>query len=91
MQYNNFTVSRNYCFFKGGGHVNPAVSLGVLMSGGISVKDFFGYLVSQCLGVLAGSGVLAAVFKLGKLTDMTGGYGRRSWRCRRFCSGRSDR
>ena len=30
-----------------GGHVNPAVSLGVLISGGMSVGDFFGYVVAQ--------------------------------------------
>lgn len=41
-----------------GCHVNPAVSLGVLMSGKMSVTDFVGYLVSQFLGALAGAGVL---------------------------------
>ncbi|MBR0145866.1 MAG: aquaporin [Eubacterium sp.] len=58
-----------------GGHVNPAVSLAVLMNGGMSVTDFFGYLVSQCLGALAGSGLLAMIFDMGKITDQTGGYG----------------
>lgn len=58
-----------------GGHVNPAVSLGVLISGGMSASEFVGYVVAQCLGALAGSGVLAAIFKLGDVTDMTGGYG----------------
>lgn len=58
-----------------GCHINPAVSLGVLLTGGMSVKDFFGYVVSQCLGALAGAGVLAAIFNLGTVTDMTGGFG----------------
>jgi len=58
-----------------GGHVNPAVSLGVLISGGMSVGDFFGYVVAQCLGALAGSGVLACIFGLGGVEDKTGGYG----------------
>lgn len=58
-----------------GGHVNPAVSLGVLISGGITAVEFVGYVIAQCLGALAGSGVLAAIFKLGDVTDMTGGYG----------------
>ena len=58
-----------------GGHVNPAVSLGVLMSGGMTVTEFFGYVAAQCVGALAGSGVLAAIFKLGDVTDMTGGFG----------------
>lgn len=58
-----------------GGHVNPAVSLGVLISGGITVTDFIGYVVAQCLGALAGSGLLALIFNLGDVKDMTGGYG----------------
>ncbi len=58
-----------------GCHINPAVSLGVLMSGGMSVKDFVGYVVSQCLGALAGAGVLAVIFTTGSVTDMTGGFG----------------
>lgn len=58
-----------------GGHVNPAVSLGVLINGGMSVKDFCGYVVAQCLGALAGSGVLALIFSLGDVKDMTGGFG----------------
>ena len=58
-----------------GCHINPAVSLGVLMSGGMTSKDFIGYIVSQCLGALAGSGVLAAIFSLGGVEDKTGGFG----------------
>lgn len=58
-----------------GGHVNPAVSLAVLMSGGMTPIDFCGYVVAQCLGALAGSGILAAIFDLGNITDKTGGYG----------------
>ncbi len=58
-----------------GCHINPAVSLGVLMSGGMTTKDFCGYVVSQCLGALAGSGLLAAIFSLGGVEDKTGGFG----------------
>ena len=58
-----------------GCHINPAVSLGVLLSGGMDAKEFFGYVVSQCLGALAGSGLLALIFGLGKVKDMTGGFG----------------
>ncbi|MBR1860681.1 MAG: aquaporin [Lachnospiraceae bacterium] len=58
-----------------GCHINPAVSLGVLISGGMSGKDFCGYVVSQCLGAFAGSGILALIFKLGGVTDKTGGFG----------------
>lgn len=47
-----------------GCHINPAVSLGVLISGGMSVTDFIGYVIAQCLGAFAGAGVLAGIFGL---------------------------
>jgi len=56
-----------------GGHVNPAVSLAVLISGGIEMKDFIGYVVAQCLGAFAGSALLYGIFELGSLPDLTGG------------------
>lgn len=58
-----------------GCHINPAVSLGVLMTGGMSISDFIGYVISQILGAFAGSLVLAAIFGLADITDMTGGFG----------------
>jgi aquaporin Z len=69
-------VGMAYCVGNiSGCHINPAVSLGVLMSGGMSVNDFIGYVVAQCLGAFVGSGILAAIFGLGGVTDMTGGFG----------------
>ena len=69
-------VGMAYCIGNVSGcHINPAVSLGVLLSGGMSVQDFVGYVVAQCVGAVAGAGVLAAVFGLGQVTDMTGGFG----------------
>ena len=58
-----------------GCHINPAVSLGVLLSGGMTAGEFVGYVVSQCVGALAGSGILALIFNLGGVKDMTGGFG----------------
>ena len=58
-----------------GCHINPAVSLGVLLSGGMDLKEFLCYIVSQCIGALAGSGILALIFNLGGVTDQTGGFG----------------
>ena len=58
-----------------GCHINPAVSLGVLLSGGMSAGEFIGYVISQCVGALAGAAILAASFGLGGVTDMTGGFG----------------
>ena len=58
-----------------GCHINPAVSLGVLMTGGMTVSEFIRYVIAQCVGALVGSGILAAIFGLGGVTDVTGGFG----------------
>ncbi len=44
-----------------GCHINPAVSIAMLVSGKMTVKDFAGYVVAQFLGATAGAGCLAAV------------------------------
>ena len=69
-------VAMAYCVGNiSGCHINPAVSLAVYLSGGLEKKDFAGYIVAQCIGALIGSGLLALIFSLGKVTDMTGGFG----------------
>ena len=69
-------VGMAYCVGNVSGcHINPAVSLAVLMTGGMEKKDFGGYVVSQCIGAILGSAVLKAIFTLGGVADKTGGYG----------------
>ena len=69
-------VGMAYCIGNiSGCHINPAVSLGVLISGGITVTDFIGYIISQCVGAILGSAVLKGIFSLGDITDRTGGLG----------------
>ncbi len=69
-------VGMAYCIGNiSGCHINPAVSLGVFMSGGMSGAEFGCYVVAQCLGSVVGTALLAAIFSLGGVTDMTGGYG----------------
>ena len=46
-----------------GCHINPAVSLAMLISKKMSVKDFIGYVVAQYLGATAGAGLLYAIVK----------------------------
>ncbi len=58
-----------------GCHINPAVSLAVLINGGISAAEFCGYVIAQILGALLSSGLLALIFSAGGVTDMTGGFG----------------
>ena len=43
-----------------GCHINPAVSLAMLIAGKMTVKDFVGYVVSQFLGAIAGAAALMA-------------------------------
>ena len=69
-------VGMAYCVGNiSGCHINPAVSLAVLIHGGITVKEFFLYICAQCLGAFAGAGLLAAIFSLGGVEDLTGGFG----------------
>ena len=69
-------VGMAYCVGNiSGCHINPAVSLGVLISGGMSVKDFIAYVIAQCAGAFAGAGILYVIFDQGKVFDMTGGFG----------------
>ena len=58
-----------------GCHINPAVSLAMLISKQLKAKEFCCYCVAQILGALAGAGLLAAIFALGGITDATGGFG----------------
>ncbi|WP_283150403.1 MIP family channel protein [Silvimonas soli] len=41
-----------------GAHVNPAVTLGVLVSGRMNPGTAVGYMVAQCLGALGGTAVI---------------------------------
>jgi aquaporin Z len=44
-----------------GGHVNPAVSLGVFLAGRMSAREMLMYWVAQFAGALAGAAILAAI------------------------------
>lgn len=44
-----------------GCHINPAVSIAMLIRGDLSVKDFIGYVVAQVAGATAGAAVLGAL------------------------------
>lgn len=52
-----------------GCHIKPAVSLGALIAGRMSVGDFIGYVIAQCLGAAAGAGILFLI-----VTGKAGGY-----------------
>ena len=52
-----------------GAHLNPAVSLGALMAGRITVPTFIGYAVSQTIGAIVAA---AAIYTIA--TNSAGGY-----------------
>ena len=58
-----------------GCHVNPAVSFAMFIRDDINGPELVGYVISQCVGALLGACLLAAIFSLGGVTDMTGGFG----------------
>ena len=61
-----------------GCHVNPAVSLAMLISKKMTVKDFCWYVVAQVLGAFAGAGILQLIINSTELVGVglgTNGFG----------------
>ena len=61
-----------------GCHVNPAVSLAMFLKGEIDLFEFIGYVISQVLGALAGSGILYLILSATSLSTSAlgaNGYG----------------
>lgn len=58
-----------------GCHINPAVSLAMLISKKISVKDFIGYVVAQVLGGILGIGLLYTIMVNSGLDIAVNGLG----------------
>jgi len=62
-----------------GCHINPAVSIAMLVSGKLDVKDFIGYVVAQFLGAIAGAAVLLALVGPGTSLGANGLYDGNIW------------
>lgn len=58
-----------------GCHINPAVSLGMLIAGRMSVTDFIGYIIAQFLGGIAGAAVLMGILGGTEYGLGTNGFG----------------
>jgi aquaporin Z len=59
-----------------GCHINPAVTLGVLLSRGITLREAALYWVAQVLGAVVGAALLALLTSdFGGVTDQTGALG----------------
>jgi len=61
-----------------GCHVNPAVSLAVLVAGRMTISEFISYAIAQVLGAIAGAVVLYVILS-GKSAGWTGGLGQNGW------------
>jgi aquaporin Z len=64
-----------------GAHVNPAVTVAMLVAERISAKDALGYIVAQLIGAIAGAGLLVVIL-LGRSQayDIAGdGLGQTGW------------
>jgi aquaporin Z len=44
-----------------GCHINPAISIGMLVAGKMKGKDALMYIIAQCLGAIVGAGILWAI------------------------------
>ncbi|WAC49935.1 MIP family channel protein [Asticcacaulis sp. SL142] len=64
-----------------GCHINPAVSLGALIAGRMTPRDFGIYVIAQCLGAIAGAAFLVAVVsgKMGGYDVAVDGLGQNGW------------
>jgi len=58
-----------------GCHINPAVSLSMLLDKRLSVKDFVGYVISQVIGAIAAAALLFVMVEAFGVADLTGGFG----------------
>ena len=64
-----------------GCHINPAISISMLAAGKLNAKDTIGYVVSQCIGAIAASGVLYLIasgrpgFAMGEYALGANGWG----------------
>ena len=58
-----------------GCHINPAVSLSMLISKKIGAGDFVGYVIAQVVGAIAAAALLQGLLSMTGIVDATGGLG----------------
>ncbi len=64
-----------------GAHLNPAVSLGAVVAGRLSVSDFIGYVVAQFLGGIVAAAVLYVIAsgRIGGFDAAANGFAQNGW------------
>jgi len=58
-----------------GCHINPAVSLSMLLDKRMSVADFVGYVIAQVVGAIVAAALLMVMTRSFGVADLTGGLG----------------
>ena len=62
-----------------GCHVNPAVTLGVLLNRGIGAAEAGAYVMAQIVGAVLAAALITGLTGFGAVTDQTGGLGTNAW------------
>ncbi|HEY2206142.1 MAG TPA: aquaporin [Pseudonocardia sp.] len=62
-----------------GCHVNPAVTLGMVLSRAIKPREAGGYVIAQVLGAVLAGAMLRLMVAAGGVRDQTGALGTNSW------------
>ncbi len=62
-----------------GCHVNPAVTLGVLLRGAISAREAGAYWIAQVVGAVVGALLIKLMTTAGDVVDNTGALGTNDW------------
>jgi aquaporin Z len=57
-----------------GCHINPAVSIAMLLDKRLSIDEFIGYVISQVFGAILAAALLKTILMFG-INDLTGGLG----------------
>ena len=62
-----------------GCHINPAVTLGIVLTGGIGGALAVVYVIAQIVGAVLAGGLLRVMVSYGGFVDQTGSLGANSW------------
>jgi aquaporin Z len=62
-----------------GCHINPAISISMLIAGKLSVKDTIFYVVFQCIGAIIGAGILYTIALGNPLYRLATGLGQNGY------------